>query len=171
MNLALYGFMGVGKTVVGKVLAKKTGMTYIDLDEEIVARTGKTITEIFDEEGEETFRKIERAITREIAAKDGQVITCGGGTILDEDNLFYLKNNSKMILLTAKPEIILRRVEAEGGVRPLLNVENKFQEILNLLAERNSEYIQAADLIFDSSEMKPEQVTEKILTSIWGDFR
>jgi shikimate dehydrogenase/shikimate kinase len=76
-----------------------------------------------------------------------------------------------MILLTAKPEIILRRVEAEGGVRPLLNVENKFQEILNLLAERNSEYIQAADLIFDTSEMKPEQVTEKILASIWGDFQ
>ncbi|NQT08938.1 shikimate kinase [Candidatus Bathyarchaeota archaeon] len=169
MNFALYGFMGVGKTVVGKALAEMTGMAFVDLDEEIVKRAGRTIPEIFDEEGEEAFREIERAITQEIAARDGQVIACGGGTILDANNLSSLKRNSILVHLTAKPEIILKRIEAEGDVRPLLNGEDKLQRIRSLLEARNSAYTQAAELILDTSGMTPEQVAEKILESIRED--
>lgn len=169
MNFALYGFMGVGKTVVGRALSEMTGMTYVDLDEEIMERTGKTIPEIFDEGGEEAFREIERAITQEIATRDGQVIACGGGTILDSDNLSSLRHNSRLVLLTAEPEIILKRIEAEGDVRPLLNWEDKLQRIRSLLEARNSAYTQAAELIFNTSKMTPEQVAEKILESIRED--
>jgi len=169
LNFALYGFMGVGKTVVGKALAEMTGMAFVDLDEEIVKRAGRTIPEIFDEEGEEAFREIERAITQEIAARDGQVIACGGGTILDANNLSSLKRNSILVHLTAKPEIILKRIEAEGDVRPLLNGEDKLQRIRSLLEARNSAYTQAAELILDTSGMTPEQVAEKILESIRED--
>jgi shikimate kinase len=169
MNFALYGFMGVGKTVVGRALVEMTGMVYIDLDEEIMERTGKTIPEIFEEGGEEAFRKIERATTQEIAARDGLVIACGGGTILDADNLSSLKHNSRLILLTAEPEIILKRIEAEGDVRPLLNGEDKLQRIKSLLEARNSAYIQAAELVLDTSGMTPEQVAEKILESMRGN--
>ena len=165
MNFALYGFMGVGKTVVGRALAERTGMAYVDLDEEIVESTGKTIPEIF-ERGEEAFREIERAVTRVIAARDGQVIACGGGTILDADNLSSLKENSILVLLTAEPEIILKRVMAEGDVRPLLNGGDKLQRIKSLLEARSSAYIQAAELILDTSEMTPEDVAVKILKSM-----
>jgi shikimate kinase len=169
MNVALYGFMGVGKTVVGKALAEMTGMAYIDLDEKIEERTGKTIPEIFDEGGEQVFRDIEKTITQEIAARDGQVIACGGGTILDADNLSSLKHNSRLVLLTAEPEIILKRIEAEGDVRPLLNGEDKLQRIRSLLEARNSAYIQVAELVLDTSGMTPEQVAEKILESMRGN--
>lgn len=166
MNYALYGFMGVGKSVVGRALSEITGMTYVDLDEEIVERTGKTIPEIFEEGGEEAFRKIERATTQEIAARDGLVIACGGGTILDADNLSSLKHNSRLVLLTAEPEIILKRIEAEGDVRPLLNGEEKLHRIKSLLEARNSAYIQAAELVLDTSGMTPMKVAEKILESM-----
>jgi len=169
LNFALYGFMGVGKTVVGKALAEMMGMAFVDLDEEIVKRAGRTISEIFDEGGEEAFREIERAITQEIAARDEQVIACGGGTILDADNLSSLKHNSKLVLLTAEPEIILKRIEAEEDVRPLLNGEDKLQRIRSLLEARNSAYIQAAELILDTSGMTAEQVAEKIFISIRED--
>ncbi len=168
MNIALYGFMGVGKTVVGKALAEMTGMAFVDLDEEIVERAGRTIPEIF-EEGEVAFREIERGITQEIAARDGQVIACGGGTILEADNLSSLKRNSILVLLTAEPEMILKRVMAEGDVRPLLNGEDKLQRIESLLEARNSAYTQAAELILDTSRITPEQVAEKILESMRED--
>ena len=168
MNIALYGFMGVGKTVVGKALAEMTGMAFVDLDEEIVGRAGRTIPEIF-EEGELAFREIERGITQEIAARDGQVIACGGGTILEADNLSSLKRNSILVLLTAEPEMILKRVMAEGDVRPLLNGEDKLQRIESLLEARNSAYTQAAELILDTSRITPEQVAEKILESMRED--
>ena len=169
MNIALYGFMGVGKTVVGKALAEMTGMAFVDLDEEIVERAGRTISEIFDEEGEVAFREIERGITQEIAARDGQVIACGGGTILEADNLSSLKRNSILVLLTAEPEMILKRVMAEGDVRPLLNGEDKLQRIESLLEARNSAYTQAAELILDTSRVMPGQVAEKILESLRED--
>jgi shikimate kinase len=158
--------MGVGKTVVGRALAEMTGMAYVDLDEKIVESTGKTIPEIFDERGEEAFREIERAVTRVIAARDGQVIACGGGTILDADNLSSLKDNSILVLLTAEPEIILKRVMTEGDVRPLLNEGDKLQRIKSLLEARNSAYLQAAELILDTSGMTPEEVAKKILESM-----
>ena len=110
MNIALLGFMGVGKTAVGKVLAKMTGMNYVDIDEIIVDRAGKTIPKIFEEEGELVFREIERAVTHEIAGLDGQIIACGGGTVLDDENLASLRRASKMVLLNAEPETILERV-------------------------------------------------------------
>ena len=125
MNIALFGFMGVGKTAIGQVLAEKTGYTFIDVDDEIVARAGKSIPRIFEEDGEERFRAIEKTLALEVAAGDRQVIACGGGTILNQESRRGLAESSKMILLTAEPATILERVEAQGGTRPLLQVEDK----------------------------------------------
>ena len=119
MNVALFGFMGVGKSAVGKMLAEKLGLSFVDLDEEIVSRTGRSIESIFQEDGEERFRELERAVTKEYSALDGQVIACGGGTVIDPENLENLRRSSRMVLLTAEAEVILERVEAEGGVRPV----------------------------------------------------
>jgi len=161
--------MGVGKTIVGKLLAEKTGLTYVDLDEEIVNRKGKTIPLIFSEEGEAAFRSIENEVTHDIANNIGQIIACGGGTVLKSENRETLQSSSSMVLLIADPEIILQRVEAEGETRPLLMVDDKVGKIRSLLAERNPKYVEAADLIVDTSDLTPEEVAEEILKNLeWG---
>ena len=169
-NIALFGFMGVGKTVVGKLLAEKTGFTYIDIDEEIVNRKGKTIPLIFSEEGETSFRAIEKQVTRDIASNRGQIIACGGGTVLKPENRDSLRSSSSMVLLTADPQIILQRVEAEGETRPLLMVDDKINKIRNLLADRNPKYVEAADLIVDTSDITPDEVVEEILKNLEWDL-
>jgi shikimate kinase len=168
LNIALFGFMGVGKSVIGKILAEKTGLPFVDLDEEIIKKKGKKISQIFEDEGEKAFREIEKVTTREIAAKDGQIIACGGGTVLDGENLCNLSKNSKMILLTAEPEEILRRVEAEGDLRPLLNVNNKKERVSRLISERQTQYLLAADYIVDTTEWTPIKIAEEIYSYLIG---
>lgn len=163
MNVAIFGFMGVGKSVIAQRVSERTGLAHVDIDETIECKTGKTIPEIFEEGGEPTFREIERSVTREVAARDGQVIACGGGTVLDEENLACLRLNSAMILLTASPETILERVNAEGDVRPLLRVGDRLERIRSLLETRNVKYLRAADMVVDTSGRTTEQVADEIL--------
>lgn len=162
--------MGVGKTVVGKILSEKTGLTYVDLDEEIVKRAGKSIPMIFAEEGEASFRALENEVTLGIAENEGQIIACGGGTVLKPGNRDTLQASSSMVMLTADPEIILQRVEAEGETRPLLMVDDKVGKIRSLLLERNPKYVEAADLIVDTSDLTPEEVAEEILKNLEWDL-
>ena len=163
MNVAIFGFMGVGKSSVGRLVAEALGMEFVDLDETIVADAGKGIPEIFEERGERGFRELEKEATRRVAARDGVVIACGGGTVLDEDNLEALRGNSRMILLTADPETILGRVEADGDTRPLLSVEEKVEPISLLLGERMPRYIEAADKAVDTSGKTQDQVAREII--------
>lgn len=159
----MFGFMGVGKSVIAQRLSERTGLAHVDIDETIEGKTGKTIQEIFEEGGEPTFREIERSVTREIAARDGQVIACGGGTVLDDENLACLRLNSAMILLTASPETILERVNAEGDVRPLLRVGDRLERIRSLLEAREAKYLRAVDMVVDTSGRTTEQVADEIL--------
>ena len=166
MNVALFGFMGVGKSAVGRKLAEKLGLSFVDLDEEIVRTTGRSIESIFQEDGEERFREIERTLTEEYSALDGQVIACGGGTVIDPENLENLRRSSRMVLLTAEPEVILERVETEGDVRPLLNVEDRLGKIRSLLSKRWPSYIEAADIIIDTSEHTLQVVVSIIIENL-----
>ncbi len=166
MNVALFGFMGVGKSALGKLLAEELGLSFVDLDQERVSRTGMSIESIFQEDGEERFREIEKAVTKEYSALDGQVIACGGGTVIDPDNLANLKRSSRMVLLTAEPEVILERVEAKGDVRPLLNVDDRLDKIRSLLTKRWPNYIEAADIIIDTSEYTPQVVVSIIIENL-----
>ena len=166
MNVALFGFMGVGKSAVGKLLAEELGLSFVDLDQEIVSRTGRSIESIFQEDGEVRFREIERVVTKEYSALDGQVIACGGGTVIDPENLENLRRSSRMMLLTAEPEVILERVEAKGDVRPLLNVDDRLGKIRSLLSKRWPRYIEAADIIIDTSEYTPQVVVSIIIENL-----
>ncbi len=163
MNVAIFGFMGVGKSSVGRRVAEALGMEFADLDETIVADAGMEIPSIFRERGEKGFRELEKEATRMIAARDGVVIACGGGTVLDEENLEALRRNSKMILLTADPETILRRVEADGDTRPLLSAEEKVEPIARLLGQRMPRYLEAADKAVDTSGKTQAQVAREII--------
>jgi len=163
VNVAIFGFMGVGKSSVGRLVAEALGMEFVDLDDTIVADAGMEIPAIFEERGENGFRELEKEVTQIIAARDGVVIACGGGTLIDEENLKTLRRNSRMILLTADPETILGRVEADGDTRPLLSVEEKVEPIARLLEGRMPRYLEAADKAVDTSAKTQAQVAREII--------
>lgn len=139
-NIVLTGFMGTGKSAVGKRVATMTGRTFVDIDQEIISKHG-SIPEIFQAGGEEQFRKIEREIVAEIAPRRNQVIATGGGTLLDADNIVAFLG-AEVYTLTAEPDEIERRVRADGiESRPLLaNSENVSGTIAALMAERSEAY-------------------------------
>ncbi len=148
---------------MGRLVAEALCMQFVDLDETIVADAGRDIPAIFKERGEKGFRELEKDATQRVAARDGVVIACGGGTILDEDNLESLRRNSRMILLTADPETILRRVEADGDTRPLLSVEEKVEPIARLLGERMARYLETADKAVNTGGKTQAQVAREII--------
>lgn len=140
-KIILTGFMGTGKTTVGKLLADHLNYGFIDTDELIETRNNRSISEIFQEFGEEAFRKIERDIVKEVAELDGVVISTGGRLMLDPENVNALSRNSRVLCLVATPDEILSRVsDDQEHKRPLLSVPNPKERIVELLQERNDKY-------------------------------
>jgi shikimate kinase len=163
MNLALVGFMGVGKTEVGRILAERLGLAFLDIDSEVEKRAGKPIPSIFEEDGEQAFRLLERSVTREASTLDGLVISCGGGTILNPENLRDLRRNSIIILLRADPEIIIERLRGKEGSRPLLRGGDAADRIRRLYMQRLDSYLESADVEVDTSRYTPEEAADEII--------
>jgi shikimate kinase len=163
MNVTIFGFMGVGKSSVGKLVAEALGMEFVDIDDTIVAGAGMDIPSIFKERGEKGFRELEKEATEKVSDMEGVVIACGGGTVLDDGNLRALRRNSRMILLTADSETLLRRVQVDGDTRPLLHDEEKEAPILHLLRERTPRYLEAADHVVDTNGKTQAQVAKEVL--------
>jgi shikimate dehydrogenase len=130
-SVALIGFMGAGKSSVGRVLSKKLNKTLVDIDRRIVKKAGKSIERIFSEDGEPAFRDIERETTAEASRRGGQIIACGGGVVLNEANITELKKKAVVIYLDASREAIGRRVAASKIERPLLANGNPGNTIEN----------------------------------------
>ena len=164
MNIALVGFMGTGKTVVAKRLAKRLGMKYLDLDDVIESDDGRRISQIFAEDGESYFRSLEKKAARSVSKLGNQVIATGGGVVLDEENVRNLKQNGVMICLTATPEIIYARVK-DAPHRPLLNIPDPVAKINELLDFR-APYYAKADFTIDTSKISVDEITDKILELI-----
>ena len=165
MNIALYGFMAVGKTTIGQRLAERFGYSFVDMDDEIVKYSGKEISVIFRDSGEETFRRIEKKIVKKLSTGDKQVIACGGGAVLDDENVRNLRRNSTLVLLTADPDEILKRVEKDD-TRPLLNVTDRNHRVNTLLASRLPTYEKIADIKIDTTNKTPQQVVEEVVTGL-----
>ena len=160
-NLVLTGFMGTGKTSLGKLLAEKLGRAFVDIDQKIEQDTGLTIPQIFEKHGEKYFRELEKKVVAEISQRHGLVIATGGGTVKDEENLRLLKNSGVIICLTTEPEEIFRRTERRGE-RPVLDSdEDRLQTIKNLLAQRQKFYAQA-DYTIDTTDWSPLQIMNDI---------
>jgi len=168
-NIALIGFMGVGKTAVGKVLAEKLGMSFVELDLLIEQKAGKSIPEIFQQEGEIAFRELEMRVTEEVANKKKAVIACGGGIVLNKINIDWLRKSARMVYLTASPGVILKRVANEEGQRPLLEVDNPTLAIREMLSFRKPFYERAADIIIDTSKLDIDAVAEQIISKLKDD--
>jgi shikimate kinase len=160
-NLVLTGFMGTGKTTVGKKVAKELGMEFVDTDKEIEQVTGLAVSEIFSRYEEIRFRSEEQAAVRRLAQGDNRVIATGGGVVLNQDNMTHLRANGVVICLTATPEIIYERVRRKK-TRPLLATEDPEAAIRKLLQEREQFY-RVADEIIDTSGKDPEQVRDEVI--------
>lgn len=149
-RIILIGYMGAGKTTVGKDLAKALSLTFYDLDWYIETRMRRTVKDIFDERGEEGFRKIEHNMLHEVAEFENVVISCGGGTPCFFDNIDYMNRQGETIYLQATPEMLHAHLKMGKGVRPLLL--NKTEEevlafIKEQLAFREQFYLQAKHVL------------------------
>ena len=138
-NIALSGFMGCGKTAVGRIVAKVAGFEFLDTDQFIEEHVGKSIPRIFEEHGEETFRRYEREVVMRLAERENTVIATGGGLLVDAENMDTMKQYAMVFCLWASPESIWRRVKGQSH-RPLLNTDNPKQRIIDLLEERKPAY-------------------------------
>ncbi len=168
MKIALFGFMGAGKSSLGKALANKTGYKFIDLDRAIEEKTGKSIHRIFDEEGEIKFRQLEHEILKEIIKKDytNIILALGGGSIVQPTNrkLLEIKEFQK-IYLDVNPEVLVERLMKHKNERPLLtSIEDKTlpEYIKALHLSRKATYEKAADIRISIERENFEQVLEKI---------
>ncbi|HET6515777.1 MAG TPA: shikimate kinase [Thermodesulfovibrionales bacterium] len=166
-NIILTGFMGVGKTAVGRELSNILGWKLVDVDEEIVKAKGMSINEIFSLFGEPLFRDIETEMIREIAAKENIIISTGGGAVLRQENMEILRKSGTIVGLSARPDTILKRTSANRE-RPLLQVEDPYQKIRELLDFRRP-YYEKADIMIDTESGTPRQIAEEIVKRIKGE--
>ena len=160
-NIILVGFMGTGKSVVGKKLAEKLKRDFLELDDSIEAKEKMSIKDIFEKKGEPYFRSVEKEVAKEASLRKNIVISAGGGAIVDEENFKNLKNSGDIICLKASPETILKRTK-NLKTRPLLNVSDPKARIQELLLKREP-YYNKADFSIDTDNITAEQVAEKIL--------
>ena len=153
--------MAVGKSAVGRTLARKLGRRFVDLDKIIEKREGMKVKDIFSRKGESYFRRAEKQALAEVLFQGEQVIATGGGVVIDEENIQLLREKSFLVCLTAAPEVLLRRA-GKSRQRPLLESGDRSQRIGELLAQREKNYAQA-HVAVETSDLKVEQVVEKII--------
>lgn len=159
----LIGYMGCGKTTLGEVLAQQMGVPFIDLDEYIERQQGMTIVEIFAREGEERFRQLEAAALGEVAAMDGVIIACGGGTPCHGNNMTLMNEMGVTVWLTTSPERITARLllPEQRVKRPKFNdlPDEAFLPLVQRELERRSPYYNQASLQFDSTDIETAPAT------------
>ena len=160
-NLSLVGFMGTGKSTVGRLVAEQLRFGFLDTDEMIEVTVGDSIAEIFRREGENNFRTMERNAVMKLETLDKTVIATGGGLVIDPANLQSLKRHSLVVCLWASAEAIWERVRHQSH-RPLLQGENPMEKMRKLLAQREPFYRQADVLV--NTDLRPiREVVPQVL--------
>lgn len=160
-NIVLVGFMGSGKTSVGLELARRLGWEFVDTDALVERKAGRSIAEIFAQEGERTFRLLESEAVREAASRRGAVIATGGGAVLSPENREVLRSSGIVVFLNASADVLYRRVLHETH-RPLLRVPDPVGRIRELLEARLPFYVQA-DLVVETDGHTVEEVADEVL--------
>lgn len=163
-RIFLIGYMGAGKTTIGRTLAQRMSLSFIDLDNYIENRYQKTIKQLFIEKREEGFREIERNLLREVAEFENIIISTGGGAPCFFDNILFMKEKGTVIYLKVSVGELVKRLEAAKHTRPLLkdkNQEELCKFITETLEKRNHYYMQAS-LIFDAEKMYNDADVRKI---------
>lgn len=145
-NIILCGFMGCGKTTVGKIIARKTGRRFVDMDSLIEEKAGMTVSEIFELHGEEGFRDLEHKICAEIAEQQNLIVASGGGALTFERNVAVFRGRDKIVLLDVPLDVISLRLQNDS-TRPLLQRPDREEAMKRLYDRRMPLYLAAADVV------------------------
>ena len=164
-TLFFIGFMGAGKTSVSAALGRMLKLPVIEMDEQIARQEGITIPEIFAQQGESHFRQCETALLEGLAAESACLVSCGGGVAMRQKNVDAMRRCGTVVLLTARPEVILERVK-DSDERPLLQGRKNVTDIAALMAQRRSAYEAAADVTVDTSDLTIEEVCRAVLRQV-----
>jgi len=164
-NVFLVGLMGAGKTTIGRILARKLGLRFVDSDHEIEARTGASIPWIFEIEGEPSFRRREAEVIRELTGQQDLVLATGGGAVLDPDNRAHLKARGMVIYLRTTVNSILQRT-AHDKNRPLLQTADPRKKLEELMAVRDPLYMEIADIVIDTGRPNVQSMVLTILNQL-----
>ncbi|MBQ7707017.1 MAG: shikimate kinase [Lachnospiraceae bacterium] len=167
--IILIGFMGSGKSSVGRVLARKLGYKLVDSDKYIEKQEGKSINDIFKEYGEQSFRDMETEFLKSLLTSDEKIIlSTGGGMPCHNNNAVLLKEIGFSVYLAASPSVIYERVKYDTG-RPLLKVDDKLGKITSLLAERENYYKESADRVIDTDNLGVNEIADEIIRLLKGE--
>jgi shikimate kinase len=166
MNLVLIGFRGSGKSAVGKALARRMEMEYVDTDESLERSAGLSIREVVERYGWEGFRERECAVVQAVSELDRQVISTGGGVVLASENVRNLRRNGRILLLSADPDALLERLRRDPGTRdrrPPLGTDQWDREVRDALEKRAPYYLDAADHVVDTTRLSVPEVVAAVL--------
>lgn len=167
MNVVLIGFRGSGKTTVGRALAEKLKLEFVDCDDLIEGRARKSIREIFEEQGESHFRTLESQVINELSALDGRVIATGGGAVLKYQNMqVFKRGGAKIFFLEVGPETAFRRIQQDAASRsrrPALTDKDPFTEVKEQIAFRQSYYLNASDVTIPVDGRTVDEIVKEIL--------
>jgi len=169
-NLVMVGPMGAGKTSIGRRIAERFGLRFVDADHAVVEAAGSSIPEIFEHEGEAGFRARERAALAQLLAGEGQVVASGGGAVLNADNRALMQARGFVIYLRVDVETQLRRVARDRN-RPLLQNVDRRQVLTDLIAVRDPLYRQVADLVLDADRLTPGEATAALVGRLARDWQ
>lgn len=164
-NIVLIGFMGTGKSSVARYLHAMCRMEMAEMDDIITHREGLSIPEIFATKGDSYFRSLETDLLRELQEKNNLIISCGGGAALREENIKIMKQNSYVILLTARPDTVFQRVGTDPN-RPVLNGRRSPEGIQELMEERRSKYEAAADITIETDGKTVAQIAAELMQKL-----
>ena len=164
-NIFLIGFMGSGKSTIAARLSEKLGVPKVEMDELIVRERSMPITEIFEKYGEAYFRDIETELVYRLQTREGVVVSCGGGTVLRDENRKMMKASGVIVWLTAEPETILERVKHSTD-RPVLNGRMNVEYIAELMERRRACYEAAADFMVSTDGKERDIICAEILTLV-----
>lgn len=162
-NIILTGFMGIGKSTVGKILAQQLDYRFVDTDQVIESRAGRSVAAIFETLGEATFRQMETDVARELGGQQGLVIATGGGMLLNPVNQQFLEQGGRIFCLTAGEDDIIRRLSSPRARarRPLLQGRDLQQHVRQLMQERMPVYRRFSQI--DTSGIGPKEVADAVL--------
>ncbi len=168
MNIFLIGYRGTGKNAVGRALAERLGMQFIDTDRLIEEKAGMPIQEIFEKHGEPRFRAIESEAIKEASANEGRVVATGGGAPMRKENAEALKASGIVVLLECSPEVIYKRIKGDRHRPALTGIGSEFEEIKFMLAKRNPTYNSLADFVSDTTSKSIKENVDEIILFLKG---
>ena len=163
-NIYLIGFMGAGKSTIAGKLAEQTGARRIEMDQLIEVQQGMAITQIFEQYGEEYFRDLETELLRSFVQQKNLIVSCGGGSVLRDENADLMKEAGRIVLLTATPETIYQRVK-DSTNRPILNGNMNVEYISGLMEKRRERYETVADIRVATDDKSETEICEEVLAA------